>query len=222
MLTFEKNTFSAAVLKEAENFNGPNGVASMYAAGAAELAALVSDGAAVHLYLSAGQDNTTDPAVWKRSFQGMKDALAPLGYAITGSRDFRPAYRKRNALFTVALLADVKAERETAAAAAAEQAAAIEKAHAESVAAAAAAADAATTAADIAAAAAAECGRLGLSVRAVVETLILDLGPADLALLADMIPVQASLLNLAPTSPVGRATAAHHAARESFAAAAAA
>lgn len=220
MLTIKKNTFSAAVIKEAENFNGPNGVASMYAVGAGELAELVADSAAVHLYLSAGQDNTTDPAVWKRSFQGMRDALAPLGYVITGTRDFRPAYRKRNALFTVALLAEVKAEREAAAAAAAEQAAAIEKAHADSVAEAAAAADAATTSADVAAATAAECGRLGLSVLEVVESLALDFSPVDLAMLADTLLLQVGRLNMAPSTPVGRAAAAHHAARESFAAAA--
>ena len=166
------NTLALAVAKEATNYSGPKGVAKLYATAAGELVAVAADAAAVHLYLSAAQDATTDPTVWKRSMQGIRDAIKPLGYAIVTTRDFRPAYRVKNPMFTVALIAAVKAARDAANATATAQVDAIESAAAALAAEESAAADASTTAKDVAQATIAECERLGLRLAEVSEYIL--------------------------------------------------
>lgn len=163
-----ENSLTLAVRKEAGNLKQ---VGKLYASAAKELIALVGDAGKVHLYMSAAQDATTDPGVWKRSMQGMRDSLKPLGYTFTGTRDFRPAFRTKNPLFAVDLIVNIKAAKDAASATAAEQAEAIEAAATADNAAELARIDAETTPFAIAASAASECDRLGLNLADVLSEL---------------------------------------------------
>ena len=160
----------------------------LYAASAAELCSMSHNADAVHLYLCAAQDSTLDSGVWKLVIQGCRDSLKPLGFKLATTRDFRPAFRGKNPLFSMVSIADDKAAKAAESERLAEQAAAIDEKDRIAKAAEQARIDAETTADDIACAAIDEANRLGIDLRDVLAAMHRQCDALLVALLAPRSP----------------------------------